>query len=287
VASAESERRYGRVFDQIAEAYDEVRPSYPSSLVEVAMERGDLEAGSHVLEVGSGTGKLTERLVERGLLVDAVDPGPNMIATARKRLGPTEAVEFHLGRFEDVDLPKQAFDAVFSATAFHWVDPEVSWAKAASHLKPRGTLSLLTHRAIRDEQSAEIHDEFMEVLRAYVPELVARWRPPQELDVLLAGARERRGNPSEVWDWVSWARDRLAVPAAAELFEDAEVATELWTLEETADELLAHFRTTSLYYRIEPDRRAALEDDHRRLVERHGGTIRTTRAAVLMTARRR
>jgi hypothetical protein len=35
-----------------------------------------------------------------------------MIAAARRRLGETDAVAFHLGRFEDVDLAEQAFDAV-------------------------------------------------------------------------------------------------------------------------------------------------------------------------------
>jgi ubiquinone/menaquinone biosynthesis C-methylase UbiE len=142
-----SARRFGRVYDQIAAAYDAVRPGYPPALVNVAVERGGLVPGSPVLEVGPGTGKLTELLVARGLSVDAVDPGPNMIEAARRRLGETDAVTFHVGRFEDVRLPAHAFDAVFSATAFHWVDPDVSWAKAASHLKPGGTArAALLHR---------------------------------------------------------------------------------------------------------------------------------------------
>jgi SAM-dependent methyltransferase len=89
----------------VAVAYDEVRPSYPASLVDTAMERGALVAGSRVLEVGSGTGKLTELLAARGLDVDALEPGPNMIDAARKRVGTTGRVRFHLGRFEDVSLP--------------------------------------------------------------------------------------------------------------------------------------------------------------------------------------
>jgi len=87
VESSASLRDFGSVFDQVAEAYDEVRPGYPPALVEVAMERGRLSRGSRVLEVGSGTGKLTELLVAQGLLVEAVEPGPNMVAAARRRLG--------------------------------------------------------------------------------------------------------------------------------------------------------------------------------------------------------
>src|ERR1700741_2434946 len=104
-----SVRRFGQVFDQVAEAYDRARPGYPQSLVDRAIERGGLAPGARVLEVGSGTGKLTELLVARGLRVDAVDPGENMIAAAQRRVGATDAVRFHLGRFEDVDLPMDAF----------------------------------------------------------------------------------------------------------------------------------------------------------------------------------
>jgi SAM-dependent methyltransferase len=283
----QSTRRFGQVFDQVAEAYDKLRPGYPDSLIDLAIRRGHLGPGSRVLEVGSGTGKLTESLVGRQLLVDAVEPGSNMIAAARRRLGDTEAVTFHVGRFEDVDLPGAAFDGVFSATAFHWADPVVSWAKAASHLRPGGLLALLSHIVLRDERTAEIQDELHVVLREHAPEVAAGFPPARELEVVLAGVPERRGNASETWDWLmSSGRHRMAVPAAADLFVDVEVATEPHEVVETAEEMIAHFRTTSVYHQVDPARRGALERDDRRAVERHGGTIRWPLAVVLMTARR-
>ena len=279
--------RLATAFDQVAEAYDEARRGYPAGLVDVAFERGRLEPGSRVLEVGCGTAKLTESLVARGLLVDAVDPGPNMVAVARRRLGATDAVTFHISRFEDVSLPREAFDAVFSATAFHWVEPTVGWAKAASHLKPRGLLALLTHLGVLDEESRGFEDEFLGVLRKHAPAVAAEWRDPRVIDTVLAGARTRRDNASEVWDWLMGdGRHGLALPEAASLFDDVEVASVVARVEETADQLLAHLRTTSLYFRIEPARREAFEEDERRLVERSGGTVRTSLATVLLTARR-
>lgn len=289
MTSDESVRRFGRVFDLAAEAYDSVRSSYPLSLLDRAIERGNLGAGSRVLEVGCGTGKLTELLVERGLGVDAVDPGPNMIAVARRRVGETDAVAFHLGRFEDVDLPDRPFDAVFSATAFHWVDPAVGWVKAAAYLKIDGLLALLSHLNVRDEQSTALQDGFLALLRKHEPEVAAEWRQPAKFDVLLAGVPERRGNASEVWNWLmrgGLRRPGLAVPEAAPLFEDVEVAGEAYSVEETADELLAQFRTTSLFHMIDPARRDAFEEDLRRLVERLGGTVRSSLGVLLMTARR-
>ena len=153
MGSAETERPLGEVFDSVAEDYDLVRQGYPAVLVDAAIARGSLVDGSRVLEVGCGTGKLTESLAARQLNVDAVDPGPRMIEQARRRVGGNDDVRFHIGRFEDVALPEAAFDALFSATAFHWVDPRVGWAKAASHLRPGGLLALLAHLTVHDERS--------------------------------------------------------------------------------------------------------------------------------------
>jgi ubiquinone/menaquinone biosynthesis C-methylase UbiE len=287
VKSKESPRRFGQVFDQAADAYDEVRPGYPDSLIDLAMERGKLGSASRVLEVGSGTGKLTESLVRRGLTVDAVEPGPNMIRAARRRLGPTEAVTFHAGRFEDISLPEGAFDAAFAATAFHWVDPEVGWRKVASCLKPDGLLALLTHLAVRDERTAGLQDELIEVLRKHAPDVAAGLPRPRELEVLIEGASARSGNASEVWDWLMGAgRHRVSLAAAADLFVDVEVATDVRTLEDTADDWIAHFRTTSLYHQLDPARRDAIEQGDREVIERFGGRIHWSIAAVLMTARR-
>ena len=279
----------GRHFDLAAEEYDAVRLGYPASLLDRAFERGGLVAGSPVLEVGCGTGKLTESLVERGLRVDAVDPGPNMIAMARRRVADAENVTFHVGRFEDVDLGERSFDALFSATAFHWVDPRVGWAKAAACLAPGGLLALFSHVIRHDGESVPGPDEFIAVLREHEPDVAALAHRPPGFAALLAGADERRGNASEVWDWLMQGgldRPSLAVTEAGRLFEDVEVAGEPYTVDEDADRFLRQLRTTSLYHRVEPTRRQDFEAGLRRLIEPHGGEARTELAVVLMTARR-
>jgi SAM-dependent methyltransferase len=280
-------RQYGQVFDDVATEYDAHRSGYPPALVDLALRRGGLHAGSRVLEVGSGTGKLTELLVERQLVVDAVEPGQNMIAAARKRVGDAAAVTFHVGRFEDVELPRRGFDGLFSATAFHWVDPQVGWAKAASHLKPDGLLALLVHTGLGDESTAEIQDGLRAIVKRHAPAVVARWRPLRDLDAIVGGVPERRDNASEMWDWLmSDGRHEMAVPEAASLFYDVEVESDVRIVDETADEFVATMRTTSLYLQLGPDQRKALEEDDRTFIEQHGGHLRTPIATLLMTARR-
>jgi SAM-dependent methyltransferase len=280
-------RQYGRIFDDVAADYDAVRPSYPVKLIETAIEAGALDGRSRVLEIGSGTGKLTELLVARGLRVRAVEPGANLVAAARKRIGPTDSVQFDIGRFEDAELPESAFDAVFSATAFHWVDPNVGWAKVASVLEPRGLLALLMPIDIHDERSTALEHQFVEVLHDYAPAIARGWSHPRRHESLIAGASERVRNASELWDWIMGeGMHAMAVPEAATLFDDVRLATVVSRGEQTPDEVLALLRTTSLYFMVDPARRQAFEDENRRLIESHGGTFPFSRAAVLMTARR-
>jgi SAM-dependent methyltransferase len=287
VEPAPSTRHLGRVFDHVAAAYDEARPSYPASLVDAALERGRLGPGSRVLEIGCGTGKLTELLAARGLAVDAIDPGASMIEAARRRVDATDRVRFHLGRFEDLSLGDGSFAAAFSATAFHWLDPALSWRQAARHLEQDGLLALLTYTGVRDERSASASDGFAEMIRKHAPEAAGSVRPSRELETILAGVDQRRDNVSEVWDWImGGGRHRLAVEGARELFQDVEVAAEVTELEQTADELLAYFRTTSLYFQIDPAHRATIEEADRRMVERLGGTVHVSLATVLLTARK-
>ena len=163
--------RHGGVFDGVAEAYDTHRSGYPREIVAAAVEVAGLEHGARVVEVGSGTGKLTEELVASRLRVDAVEPGSNMIELARRRVNNSDLVRFHLGRFEDVSLPVAGFAAVFSGSAFHWVDPSVSWAKAAALLRPGRTLALLQPIGVRDEADGTAVDELEEAFARLAPEI--------------------------------------------------------------------------------------------------------------------
>jgi ubiquinone/menaquinone biosynthesis C-methylase UbiE len=262
------------LFDTIAEDYDRARPTYPAALVDRAC--AGLGAGARVLEVGCGTGKLTRELAGRGFRLEALDPGRAMVAVARRAVGD-RPVEFHLGRFEDVELPEAAFDAVFSATAFHWVEPSVGWAKAARLLRPGGTFALLGH--VGDGTGpveTRLHEAWCEVQAE-----PHDWRP-RTVAAIVAGAEARKGNISEIWSWIS--QHGLAAPEAADLFEDAEIWTEPREIDETVDEVIAHIATTSAFLQLDDERRRRLEARYREVLAPVGG-YRATIYALLVTAR--
>ncbi len=100
-----------------------------------------------VLDLGPGTGKLTTRLVERGLDGVAVDPIPDMLEVLRASLPDTLAME---GTAEEIPLEDNSVDAGLVAQAWHWVDPERAIPEVARVLRPGGRLGLVWNT--RDER---------------------------------------------------------------------------------------------------------------------------------------
>ena len=140
-------------FGSQAAAYERGRPSYPPEAVDWLLAPTDTWVARDVLDLGAGTGKLTTRLVERGLQVIAVDPIAEMLEMLRTALPDTPAL---LGSAEQIPLPDNAVDAVLVAQAWHWFDQEQAVAEIARVLRPGGRLGVLWNT--RDERSGWVKD---------------------------------------------------------------------------------------------------------------------------------
>ena len=276
-------RSYGVVFDTVATEYDRRRPTYPDELIDRAFNTAGLAGGDRVLEIGCGTGQLTRGLVARGLHVTGVDPGGNLIALAARELRGPGTARFVNRRFEDARLDGP-FAAAFSASAFHWVDPDVSWAKVARALTPGGLLALIQYIGLQHERTAPDDDALMTALARAAPEIAAGWPPLRDLETILAGVAARRQNRCEGGGGVG--DQFLARGYAAELFDDVQIAVVPTLVEQSAEELNALFGTTSLYHRMSAAQRSALERANTEIGERFGRPIRSSMLAVLITARR-
>jgi ubiquinone/menaquinone biosynthesis C-methylase UbiE len=151
-------RHYQRaLFDGIAERYEVFRSGCPEQVVEFVTATAGLSPEAAVLEVGCGTGQLTERLASSGFRLTAIDLGPSMIAAARRRLTGAE-VSFQVTSFEDLAAADASFDLVISSAAFHWIDPEVAFTKSAQLLRPGGWLALLGTEEHYDDSLAAALD---------------------------------------------------------------------------------------------------------------------------------
>jgi SAM-dependent methyltransferase len=284
VLSRPDARSYGAVFNEVAAEYDRRRPTYPDALVDRACEVAGLGPGARVLEIGSGTGQLTRCLLARGLQVTAVEPGEQLIARARDQLGDTGDVHFINARLEDTSLAHAHYPAVFSASAIHWIDPDVSWRKAADALVEGGTLALVSYFGLDEPRNANDQQAVRAAIARVARELAADWPTYRDLDGTLSGVAARRGNVSEVWAWLG--SYDIARRHAAGLFEDAQVAAVPILLEHTADELNSLLGTMSFWKRLSSRQRDALAAENDVLHQRLGRPIRSNTVACLVTARR-
>ncbi len=62
---------------------------------------------------------------------------------------PYPNVHVETSSFEAWPRPRQQFDAVVSASAFHWLDPAVRFSKCAQALRPGGCLTILHVHHVR------------------------------------------------------------------------------------------------------------------------------------------
>ncbi len=151
-AVVDRERRL--VFGEVAELYDEYRPSYPSRLVEDLVEMAELDGARPVLEVGAGTGKATCMFAARGIPVTAVEPSAAMAAVARRACADHPGVLIEVDDFENWDASGRTFPLVFAAQSWHWVQAPVGFAKAARVLTTRGLLAAFWNRPAWPEARA-------------------------------------------------------------------------------------------------------------------------------------
>jgi SAM-dependent methyltransferase len=275
---------YGKVFDEIAVQYDRNRPAYPDALVDRACEVAHIGEGDRVLEIGCGTGQLTRGLLARGLCVTALEPGDRLIGIAAENLKDAGDVELVHARLEDVELPRESYEAVFSASAIHWVDPDLGWREIADALAPGGTLALIQYFGLREQRSIDDQEALLSAMRRHAPEIAATWAAYRDLDSTIAGVRERRENVADAWAWLG--SHDIGRDYAADLFEDLQLATVPTLIERTADELNALLGTMSWWARLSPEQRDALSTENHALHERLGRPVRASTVAVLLTARR-
>jgi SAM-dependent methyltransferase len=143
VVRANTSRELRLAFDAAVGQYDAGRPRFDVGLINDLITWAELRPGDLVLEVGAGTGQLTRALLRTGLQVVALEPGPNMAAYLKDSFADQPGFSVEQSLFEDYETEEGQFDAVVSANAFHWVDPAVSYARAAQLLRRRGSLGLI------------------------------------------------------------------------------------------------------------------------------------------------
>lgn len=99
----------GTIFSGSSDAYDRFMGRYSRPLARAFADFAGVESGMRVLDVGAGTGALTDELAARGATVGAVEPSQDYAAGLRERIA-----EVHVAPAEELPLPDGTFDAVLA-----------------------------------------------------------------------------------------------------------------------------------------------------------------------------
>ena len=99
--------------------FEQVKTSYAFNLeMELLLKMLQPEAGSSLLDIGCGTGRSLEPLLNLGLNLTGVDPSPYMLDIARDRLG--DKADLHRAFAEELPFDDNSFNYAFFMTSLEF-----------------------------------------------------------------------------------------------------------------------------------------------------------------------
>ncbi len=237
-----------QTFGSVAEQYDRARPTYPAAVFGDLADLAGLEPGSRVLEIGPGTGKATVELARRGYAVTGVELSPDLADVARRNVPQAEIV---VAEFESWEPGEAGFDAIVAFTAFHWIAPDVRYAKTSRLLRPGGALAVVAAAHVLPPDGDPFFAEVQADYDAVVPHPDNRAPGPPE--------------QAEGWSEEFEASGRFAA---------VEERRHLHAIPYTADDYIAVLGTFSNNLTLPAEQREELfRRIHARIEARPGGTV--------------
>ena len=252
---------HGTIFDRAAVDYDRYRPAYPDDVIDDVVRLSRLTPSSRLLEIGCGTGKATVQFASRGYAIDCVDPGRRLVALAARKCQPWTGVSFTVGKFEDVALQPRLYDLVFSAQAFHWIEPRMRLRKAGLLLARGGSLALIYNYPGPPE------GRLLETLSVSIE-------------------RESRGRLS-FWSWEDEVNRWSEEIDGSRLFKSPRLRRRRWQKRYSADEYLGLFCTFSDFLSLERSLQGRVASCIHRVISENGGSVVRPYECVLIHARKK
>lgn len=152
-------------FSDRVENYIRYRPGYPSAIVDLLRDKCGLASESVVVDVGSGTGLLTQLFLENGNVVYGVEPNAAMRDAGEQFLEKYHHFSSVAGSAEATTLPDDTADFILAGQAFHWFDTKGARSEFERILKPKGWVTVIWNE--RRTDSSDFLREYELFLRTY------------------------------------------------------------------------------------------------------------------------
>jgi SAM-dependent methyltransferase len=150
--------------------YIKARPSYPVALVSALQERYGLTPQSHIADIGSGTGLLTELFLKNGNPVDGIEPNAAMREAGEQALDHYPQFTSINASAEETTLAAQRYDFILAGQAAHWFSPQPTRIEFQRILKPGGYVVLVWNEI--PKTNSPINADYNELMLRYTqPEI--------------------------------------------------------------------------------------------------------------------
>lgn len=152
-------------FTTRVESYRRYRPKYPAAVVKLLAQECGLAADDAVADVAAGTGLLTERFLEAGHRVIAVEPNAAMREVCARLAAEHPRLRCVEGSAEQTGLEDNSMALVTSAQALHWFDFAAARAEFARILRPGGVCAIFYNDRRADGDA--LHAGYERILREF------------------------------------------------------------------------------------------------------------------------
>ena len=152
-------------FDNNSQIYDSVRPGYPQEIYETISNYIKLDTNSNILEIGAGNGIASQEINNKWLSkMVLIEPGENLCKLLNNKFKNNKNISVENTTFEKYQN-EYKFDAIFSATAFHWLDLTKKYIKSYDMLKDDGLLIVFWNNY--GIENKEMENEIQKVYTKY------------------------------------------------------------------------------------------------------------------------
>lgn len=159
------------VFNDIISDYEIARPGYKSDLFRDIVDYSMIKNDAKILEIGSGPGQATEYFVKNGYSITGLELGEKQVEYLLEKYSEYQNFNALCTSFENYSCEQETYDLIFSATAFHWVKPEIGYPKAFNLLKRNGVMAVFWHMSSIIEPKTEMLNQIRNIFRTYAPDL--------------------------------------------------------------------------------------------------------------------
>lgn len=137
-------------FSSKTDDYAKGRPDFPKEIIDFLYENKAINKDSIIADIGSGTGRFTKLLLERGHHVYGVEPNDEMRNKAKELLSKFNSFTSISGNAENTTISGKSLDLITVAQAFHWFDKEKCVVEFKRILKDNGKVFIVWDDLIND-----------------------------------------------------------------------------------------------------------------------------------------